>query len=47
MQEQNKFISNIQPFNHLNTFELDDLVDDLDSVYFRASTIVTAQDINT
>ena len=31
-----KFISNIHPFNNLNTFELDDLVEDLDIVYFKS-----------
>ena len=40
MQEQKKFISNIHPFNNLNTFELDDLVEDLDIVYFKANSIV-------
>ena len=46
MQEQKKFISNIHPFNNLNTFELDDLVEDLDIVYFKANSIVQAQDSN-
>ena len=46
MQEQKKFISNIHPFNNLNTFELDDLVEDLDIVYFKANSIVQAQDTN-
>ena len=46
MQEQKKFISNIHPFNTLNTFELDDLVEDLDIVYFKANSIVQAQDSN-
>ena len=41
-----KFISNIHPFNNLNTFELDDLVEDLDIVYFKANSIVQAQDSN-
>ncbi len=30
------YSSNIHPFNNLNTFELDDLVEDLDIVYFKA-----------
>ncbi|MFY9104115.1 DUF294 nucleotidyltransferase-like domain-containing protein [Aliarcobacter cryaerophilus] len=46
MQEQKKFISNIHPFNNLNTFELDDLVEDLDIVYFKANSIVQTQDSN-
>ena len=46
MQEQKKFISNIHPFNNLNTFELDDLVEELDIVYFKANSIVQAQDSN-
>ena len=46
MQEQKKFISNIHPFNNLNTFELDDLVESLDIVYFKANSIVQAQDSN-
>ena len=46
MQEQKKFISNIHPFNNLNTFELDDLVEDLDIVYFKTNSIVQAQDSN-
>ncbi|MCT7488596.1 DUF294 nucleotidyltransferase-like domain-containing protein [Aliarcobacter cryaerophilus] len=46
MQEQKKFISNIHPFNNLNTFELDDLVEELDIVYFKATSIVQAQDSN-
>ena len=46
MQEQKKFISNIHPFNNLNTFELDNLVEDLDIVYFKANSIVQAQDSN-
>ncbi|MCT7522143.1 DUF294 nucleotidyltransferase-like domain-containing protein [Aliarcobacter cryaerophilus] len=46
MQEQKKFISSIHPFNNLNTFELDDLVEDLDIVYFKANSIVQAQDSN-
>ncbi len=46
MQEQKKFISNIHPFNNLNTFELEDLVEDLDIVYFKANSIVQAQDSN-
>ena len=46
MQEQKKFISNIHPFNNLNTFELDDLVEYLDIVYFKANSIVQAQDSN-
>ena len=46
MQEQKKFISNIHPFNNLNTFELDDLVEDLDIVYFKENSIVQAQDSN-
>ena len=46
MQEQKKFISNIHPFNNLNTFALDDLVEDLDIVYFKANSIVQAQDSN-
>ncbi|MCT7406333.1 putative nucleotidyltransferase substrate binding domain-containing protein [Aliarcobacter cryaerophilus] len=46
MQEQKKFISNIHPFNNLNTFELDDLVEDLDIVYFKANSVVQAQDSN-
>ena len=46
MQEQKKFISNIHPFNNLNTFELDDLVEGLDIVYFKANSIVQAQDSN-
>lgn len=46
MQEQKKFISNIHPFNNLNTFELDDLVEDLDIVYFKVNSIVQAQDSN-
>ena len=46
MQEQKKFISNIHPFNNLNTFELDDLVEELDIVYFKANSIVQAQNSN-
>ena len=46
MQEQKKFISNIHPFNNLNTFELEDLVEELDIVYFKANSIVQAQDSN-
>lgn len=46
MQEQKKFISNIHPFNNLNTFELDDLVEELDIVYFKTNSIVQAQDSN-
>lgn len=46
MQEQKKFISNIHPFNNLNTFELDDLVEELDIVYFKANSIVQVQDSN-
>ncbi|MCT7532012.1 DUF294 nucleotidyltransferase-like domain-containing protein [Aliarcobacter cryaerophilus] len=46
MQEQKKFISNIHPFNNLNTFELDDLVEELDIVYFKENSIVQAQDSN-
>ena len=46
MQEQKKFISNIHPFNNLNTFELDDLVEELDIVYFKSNSIVQAQDSN-
>ncbi|QNM89612.1 cyclic nucleotide-binding domain-containing protein [Aliarcobacter cryaerophilus] len=46
MQEQKKFISNIHPFNNLNSFELDDLVESLDIVYFKANTTIQAQDSN-
>ncbi|WP_207763612.1 putative nucleotidyltransferase substrate binding domain-containing protein [Aliarcobacter cryaerophilus] len=46
MQEQKKFISNIHPFNNLSTFELDDLVEELDIVYFKANSIVQVQDSN-
>lgn len=46
MQEQKKFISNIHPFNNLNTFELEDLVEELDIVYFKANSIVQTQDSN-
>ncbi|WP_258237416.1 putative nucleotidyltransferase substrate binding domain-containing protein [Arcobacter sp. AHV-9/2010] len=46
MQEQKKFISNIHPFNNLNSFELDDLVEELDIIYFKANSTVQAQNSN-
>ena len=46
MQEQKKFISTIHPFDILTTPELEDLVNALDVVYFKANSIVQSQDSN-
>ena len=40
MQEQKKFISSIHPFGNLTSYELDDLVDSLDIIYFKANSII-------
>ncbi|OCL89848.1 putative nucleotidyltransferase substrate binding domain-containing protein [Arcobacter porcinus] len=40
MQEQKKFISSIHPFGNLTSYELDDLVDSLDVIYFKANSII-------
>lgn len=46
MQDQKIFISKIHPFDNLNDYELDDLVCDLDKVYFKENSIVQAKDSN-
>lgn len=40
MQEQKKFISSIHPFGNLTSYELDDLLDSLDVIYFKADSTV-------
>ena len=40
MQEQKKFISSIHPFGNLTSYELDDLVNSLDVIYFKANSII-------
>ncbi|TLS93293.1 cyclic nucleotide-binding domain-containing protein [Aliarcobacter thereius] len=46
MQEQKKFISSIHPFGNLTSYELDDLVDSLDIIYFKANSIIQETDSN-
>lgn len=46
MQEQKKFISTIHPFDNLVSYELDNLVNNLDTLYFKANTTIQAQDSN-
>ncbi|RBQ32346.1 cyclic nucleotide-binding protein [Arcobacter sp. FW59] len=46
MQEQKKFISTIHPFDNLTSYELDDLVEELDIMYFKANSTIQAQDSN-
>ncbi|WP_026803318.1 putative nucleotidyltransferase substrate binding domain-containing protein [Aliarcobacter lanthieri] len=46
MQEQKKFISTIHPFDNLTNYELDDLVEELDIVYFKTNSTIQAQDSN-
>jgi len=44
MQEQKKFISSIHPFDKLTIYELEDLVEALDIVYFKENSMVQEQD---
>lgn len=46
IQEQKKFISNIHPFDNLTSYELDDLVEALEIIHFKANTTIQEQDGN-